>query len=395
MNRIFFLITVFLISFSIYGFYISQFEFDFIQNKKPTENVNLFYDYKVGLGVFTQLSIGSGQLLSIAEEAKRARLNYVFISDINAYYSLPVDQNISGIGILNAIKEKSNTKNQFVYKLNQKDFSTSEGKTLSTDASTLIISTNPISQSYNLNELIEQSIDGVEVVNFKKIVQNSWLNSKLSTIWSILYYSFNPRLALIRLFHEPNDEIKIFDQLSQKKRVVFFMGAEATAKAIPFADWLVKIPSYESSFSIASQHLLLTSELSGDLELDKIKITQALKNGNSYVGFDALGDTNGFEIYMTQLKQKYFNSDQIHWGKKLKIFYKLPAEPSVFYEVILFKNGVRFDHLNTFTGEFIIPEPGVYRVQVRLSPRLPLPDAIKWITWIYSNNFYVEKNNPG
>ena len=81
--------------------------------------------------------------------------------------------------------------------------------------------------------------------------------------------------------------------------------------------------------------------------------------------------------------------DDIKLDNKTQIYYKLPSEPTAFYEVVLFKNGVRLDHLNTFEGLFSIKSPGVYRLQVRLSPRFPLPDAIKWITWIYTNNFYI------
>ncbi len=36
------------------------------------------------------------------------------------------------------------------------------------------------------------------------------------------------------------------------------------------------------------------------------------------------------------------------------------------------------------------PINGVYRVIARVFPTLTLPDGQRWITWIYSNPFYVE-----
>ena len=75
--------------------------------------------------------------------------------------------------------------------------------------------------------------------------------------------------------------------------------------------------------------------------------------------------------------------------KSLKIYFKLPVVPTAYYEVVLFKNGERVDILNTYEGLFPIQGAGTYRIQVRISPRLPLPDAVKWLTWIYTNNFYI------
>jgi hypothetical protein len=111
-----------------------------------------------------------------------------------------------------------------------------------------------------------------------------------------------------------------------------------------------------------------------------------------YIAFDELGDPAGFETYVINGKEKkhLFLGEVIDFKKDQTLYYKLPSEPNIFFEVVLFKNGIRVDHLNTFEGVFKIKSPGVYRIQVRLSPRLPLPDAVKWLTWIYTNNFYFQ-----
>ena len=206
-----------------------------------------------------------------------------------------------------------------------------------------------------------------------------------------MIYPFNPQLALLRLFQEPTQELSFFDQVSQKRPFVATAGAEASARAIPLADWLIKFPSYERSLSIASNHLLLTSELSGNMPEDREKILSALKKGQFYICFDALGDPKGFQtyIYDEDNQARISIGATVKADKKLKIYFKLPAEPTAYYEVVLYKNGQRVDVLNTFEGLFSLQGPGTYRLQVRISPRLPLPDAIRWLTWIYTNNFYV------
>jgi hypothetical protein len=40
--------------------------------------------------------------------------------------------------------------------------------------------------------------------------------------------------------------------------------------------------------------------------------------------------------------------------------------------------------------DYAITTPGVYRLEVRVIPLLPLPDAKKWIGWIYTNPFFVK-----
>ncbi len=390
MNRIFLLLTFFLISFVVYGFYISQFEFRIIPIAVKNEGQATFlYDYKIAFDVYSHLSSGSGNVLSIAEEAKKARLDFVLISDTNSFYDLDTDKYLSDVGILSGAKVVDDKRLFIYYSPTEKSFFQKTSTDFANDDKALIIESHQINTPYELSQLTENKFDGLEVLNFKSIAQKSWSESRLSTMWSLLYYPFNPRLALTRLYKEPSAEIAVFDQLSQLKKVNFFVGAEATARAIPFADWLVKFPSYEMSFNIASQHVFLTSELTGDINNDSQKILAALKRGHSYVAFDALGDPAGFESYITENRKKFFTGDDISYTKNLRLYYKLPAEPIPFYEVVLFKNGQRIDHLNTFEGLFAIDAPGVYRIQVRLSPTFPLPDATKWITWVYTNNFYV------
>lgn len=390
MNRIFLALTFIMISFAVYGFYISQFELRVVpQTVKPEEQSTFLYDYKIALDVYSHLSSGSGNTLSIAEEAKKARFNFVLISDTNSYYDLDTDKYLSDVGMLSGAKVADGKRQFIYYSTTKKDFFRKTPADFMNDDSALTIESHRITEPYVVSDLSKLQFDGLEVINFKSIAQKSWAESRLSTIWSILYYPFNPRLALTRLYKEPAAELAAFDQLSQLKKVSFFMGAEATARAIPFADWLIKFPSYEMSFNIASQHVFLTSELTGDITNDSQKVLEALKRGHSYVAFDALGDPTGFETYITENRKKTFTGEDITFTKNLRLNYKLPVEPIPFYEVVLFRNGQRVDHLNTFEGLFAIDKPGVYRLQVRLSPTFPLPDATKWITWIYTNNFYV------
>lgn len=400
MNRILATFAFLLISFFIYGFYISQFELNFIQRKVKTSD--FFYDYKLTMNIHTNLSIGSEPLSVVLSEAKKAQNKIIMITDLNPQIKSPDDTYLQNVGVLQGAKYGYKDSRLIYYSVKEKNLGLKTGESqlllsdllsqeISKNSDALLVLAHPFKTGFTWAGPIPDSLDGVEIANLKSLSQQSWSYSKLSTIWSILLYPFNPKLALMRLFQEPTEELHLFDQVSQQRRFVAFQGAEASARAIPLADWLVKFPSYESVLSISSNHLLLTSELTGNIAKDKIKILSALKNGQFYICFDALGDPKGFETYVLDEsnQKKHSIGSSLKTNKNTHFYFKLPLQPTSFYEVILLKNGKRVDTLNTFEGFFPIQGPGTYRIQVRISPKLPLPDAIKWLTWIYTNNFYV------
>ncbi len=400
MNKVFATFAFLLISFFIYGFYISQFELNFIPRKVKTNNA--YYDYRLGMNIHSNLSIGSEPLSVILNEAKAAENKYILMTDLSPQLKIPEDSYLQNVGVLQGAKYGYKDSRLIYFSTNEKNLGLRSGESQlqlsdmlseepSKNSDSVIILAHPYKIGFNWTGEIPAGLDGVEIVNLKSMSQRSWGYSKISTFWSLLLYPFNSKLALIRLFQEPSEELLLFDQTSQKRKFVAFQGAEASARAIPLADWLIKFPSYERILSIASNHLLLSSELSGNMAEDRKKILGAMKSGQFYICFDALGDPKGFESYIYEEGsiKKFSLGSSLSNSKNLKLYFKLPAEPTSFYEVVLLKNGVRIDTLNTFEGLFKINGPGTYRLQVRISPRLPLPDAIKWLTWIYTNNFYI------
>lgn len=400
MNRFLSSLAFILISYFIYGFYVSQFELNFVPKKVKTSD--FYYDYRLNMNIHTNQSIGSEPLSVILNEAKKAQNNFIMVTDLNPAMKIPDDSYLQNMGVLQGVKYSYKDSRLLYYSTQDKNLGLKSGESqlqlfdlLSGEAAQnskqFISLAHPFSNGYNWTGDAPTGLDAVEVVNLKSLSQKAWNESKLSTIWSLLIYPFNPKLALIRLFLEPSEELNFFDQVSQHRNFVATSGAEASARAIPLADWLIKFPSYERSLSIVSNHLLLTSELSGNIHEDRGRILTALKTGQFYICFDALGDAKGFQTYLyDDVNEKRFSiGSTTRHSKNLKFYFKLPAEPNSFYEVVLFKNGQRVDTLNTFQGVFTPQGPGTYRIQVRISPRLPLPDAIKWLTWIYTNNFYI------
>ena len=381
MNRVFSILAASIIVFLIYSFYLSTFEFQLFDSSASARSngINQFYDYKVSSNIHSKFSLGSGSYESITQEAVKTKQNFLLFTDLNLSEKIQSDRYENRVGLLFGEKIIKDDARYISYKSDD-------------NFSKLDYMAHPIKTQFNEEQLFGSNLSGMEVFNLKSITQSSWGRSKFSTVWSLIFYPFNPRLALIRLYVEPSTELQTFDKISMQKKFVMYLGSEASARAIPITNLIMKFPSYERNFSVASQHLLLNSELTGDIKKDRVTVISALNKGQFYISFDELGNPSGFETYLNSKEGRGLMGETITLKKDTKLFYKLPSEPNVFFEVVLFKNGQRIDHLNTSRGSFPISEPGTYRLQVRLSPRLPLPDAVKWLSWIYTNNFYVIKN---
>src|SRR4051812_49120187 len=102
MNRILAAFAFCLISYFIYGFYISQFELNFVHRKVKTST--FFYDYRLTMNIHTNLSIGSEPLSVILGEAKKAENKFIIITDLNPQVKSPEDSYFQNVGVLQGAK---------------------------------------------------------------------------------------------------------------------------------------------------------------------------------------------------------------------------------------------------------------------------------------------------
>ncbi|MBV2169403.1 MAG: hypothetical protein KUL82_11920, partial [Bdellovibrio sp.] len=88
--------------------------------------------------------------------------------------------------------------------------------------------------------------------------------------------------------------------------------------------------------------------------------------------------------------KSHLMGSEVKLTKNMSLKISLPSKPKDFFEIVIYRNGEAIAKINDPEVVFPISEPGAYRIQVRVSPMLPLPDAKKWITWIYTNPFFVK-----
>ena len=252
-----------------------------------------------------------------------------------------------------------------------------------------VVLAHPLLNNYRWSGPYPQGLSGIEIVNLKRVLDQSWKTSKLSTIFSCLTYPFNSSLSLLLLYQNPVDELSLWDQLNQEHKVSGFLGSEATAKAIIFGHTAIRFPSYETVFRLASNHLLLRSELTGNYLTDRQKVLTALQAGQFYLSLDVLANPKGFWSEMRAAGHRYPMGSKIEVSEKLQLVVELPARPDVPFEVVIYKDGQRYLTSNSIRTVVDIKVPGLYRSTVRLIPTFPFPFGKKWIPWIYTNPFYV------
>jgi hypothetical protein len=386
----------------MYGFYINQYDLSIVTRKLKTDNASGYYDYKGVINIHSNRSIGSASVSFIATSARLAGLDFIMMTDLNQFEPSPVSERYQGnLLILNGGKYSYLDSRLIYYSLKQELPGGNLGETQvrfadylsqqpGSNKDSILLLTHPFKLGFSWSGEIPDGMDGMEILNLKSLSVRAMENSKFSTLWSFLIYPFNSRLALIRLFSEPTEELALFDKVSQKRKFVGYTGAEASARAFPFANYLVKFPSYQRMFEVASNHVLLKSELTGSFVNDRQKIFQALKNGQFYMAFDIIGDPKGFVATMEDKNKSYMMGSRVKLSKSLSLHVNLPTVPKDFFEIVIYKNGERFKTLNEADVIVPIDTAGVYRVQVRVSPLWPLPDAHKWVSWIYTNPFYVQ-----
>jgi hypothetical protein len=398
--RVFGFLTFLIMSYFVYGFYISQSDLKVVNPTLKKISELSYYDYKGVINVHSDLSIGSSPITQIIRSAKNSKLDFMILTDLNDFSERNLVEGYFDETLIMSGSKISYLDSRFIVVPFQKQsLGTNLGEAqikladlLSQEKSKdhLVILAHPYKNGFSWTGRLPQGLDGIELINLKSLSQRAFDISKLSPLWSLFVYPFNPALSFVRLFNEPTDELNLFDSSQEYGQYFGFSGAEASARAFPITNFLIKFPSYQKTFEIFSNHVLLKSELTGNLKSDKAKILTALKNGNFYLAFDMLGDPKGFRCTIEDRSKSYLIGSTVKLGKNLKMKINLPQTPNYFFEVVIYKNGSRFETINDSVAEVEINEPGIYRVQVRVSPYFPLPDATKWITWIYTNPFFVQ-----
>jgi len=383
------------------GLIINHYHFGVFSNQFEPEDLKNYYDYKGVLNVHTTKSTGTGTPEEVIQAASEAGLDYIYITDLNPFppstkndsyydhllvmsggeYSY-LDSRILNINYTSEQHLQNSGDLQLILTslLDQKHRNQGEG---------LLVLAHPLKPNYEWSGEYPAGLDGIEVINLKSIWQDSWLNQKLDFFWTIFIYPFNPEVSFVRLLNQSEKEFSLLDSLNLKNKTLAFAGTDAEARFNVF-DSLIKFPSYQSLFNIVSNHVLLTSELTGNYEADRTRISNAISRGNFYLSYDIIANPKGF-IALLQEKNKaaHLMGEEINWEKGMELKIQLPKGIIIPFNVQVYRDGKEISSSRKDSFSVPVDKKGVYRIVVELRLDFPLPDGHKWIPWIFSNPFFV------
>jgi len=231
----------------------------------------------------------------------------------------------------------------------------------------------------------DSNFDGVEVFNLHTAAkQMNWLTALGDLIWS---YPSYPELTFAKNFQRPDANLAKFDEIASKRNISLFAGTDAHSdlglhligsdggqKLIN-----IKIDPYATIFRIARIHVLIEK----DKEFNRENLIEAVHAGRYFVGFDALGETDGFSLTAMSsdfLHAQFSVGNVVPWLSQIKAVLPLSSR------IVIFKNGQTFketiaDSITTDQLDY-----GVYRVEVYRDDLGPPFDKMPWII---SNPIYV------
>lgn len=398
------LVAVLLI-YLFYGTYLSRFDVQVLPKELLPPPAPGYHDYRGIINIHTKTSTGSGSVEEIIQSGQLAGLDFLFITDLNVFDTDQRDRERYADNLLVFVDGEYSYLNSRLLSLGGKVptdlagpsraqgyFSDLLSQRRRAEELGLLILAHPLKPNYSWSGEFPQGLDGLELVNLKSVWQAGWIRSRLSFLWSLLIFPFNDRLALLRLFKDPVEEAQLWDQLATKRPMLAIAGADAEAQIKITDEMRLKYPSYQTLFSLVSNHLLLRSELTGEIKADRRKILEALRQGQAYVALDILGDPKGFYAQILGPKgEVYPIGSELTWQEGLELEVHLPEKPLVPFEIEIYRNGQRLMQIDSQSTRVPLHLDGNYRVKVRVIPTLPLPDGKQWIPWIFTNPFYVKK----
>lgn len=381
--------TVVIFFYLIYGLYLAQYDVKILNEDLVPEHPHGFFDYR---GI---TNVRSGDINAVIAAAQAAGLDFISLTDLNVFdkptslagyhgnllvmvdgeYSY-LNSHLLNLGATTRRHLQGVGRSQVLFAdlLSQKHKDADLG---------VLLLARPTNPRYRWSGEYPPGLDGLEIINLKDVWQEAWTHKRWPFLWSLFVYPFHEKLALLRLFEEPEDATRLWDELAQRQRTIGIAGAGA--------DETMKFPSYETLFSLVRNHVLLRSELTGNTASDLEKLSSAIRQGQFYMSVDILGNPKGFNaVLRTRDGQVSAMGATVKLSEGLTLEVTLPQKPKVPLDTVIYRNGEKMMTSNSQVTQYFVNSPGVYRVLVRVIPTLPLPDGKKWIPWIYSNMFYVQ-----
>lgn len=210
---------------------------------------------------------------------------------------------------------------------------------------------------------------GLEIINADSMLKNRiwrWIPFTPSLI-------LRPQYFLLKILNVPRKNLFKWDLLSQNHQIYGYFSTDAHLLYKPLMFFL-------------RLHLLLEQPLSPEFKEAKKQVFNSLRQGQFYSAIDAAARAEGFRFWCTTAESTIPMGGSGILKDPATLHVHLPV--SISKESHLIFNGQSILQSTDDRIEFLVKEPGVYRIEVYLKERSPLN---KRIPWILSNPIFLKE----
>jgi hypothetical protein len=211
------------------------------------------------------------------------------------------------------------------------------------------------------------ALDGIELWSFVNDTGEA-----LGSVADMLRFVVTPARVLD---HPPERNMRAWDELCRKRRVVALGGLDAhqfgkrVGPVVP-----LRVMAYRRSFRFIRTHVLCDEPFTRDLEHDSEQVYAALRAGRCYIAVDAVAPARGFR----------FEADGVQMGAEAPAGRRtLSARVPLPARLRLLRDGVELASAQGTALEHEVGEPGAYRVEAYRHAKG------RERTWIVSNPIYL------
>ncbi len=232
----------------------------------------------------------------------------------------------------------------------------------------------------------DSDFDGIEVFNMHTKAKK--MNAPYLFFDALWSYGTYPELTLASYFTRPDENLKKFDEISAKRKIMLTAGTDAHSNIgfHLFGDDAgnkllnIKLDPYESILKIVRTHIILEK----DKQLTEKTLLEAIKNGHTFIGFDVFSDTRGFFFAAGNGQESRIMGDEISFIENQTELKIISPQTSRF---LIFKNGEKFSETADIK-ELNLPvtEKGTYRVEIYLDS---IGSPFDQMPWIISNPIFL------
>ncbi len=347
----------------------------------------------INLHIHSTLSDGSGSYEEIAQAAGKAQVDVVIITDHNV---LPRGKEgyvqVGDRKVLVLTGQEIHDQSRYPQKNHLLALNTKQDYSYLADQPQLLI--RKIQESGGLTFIAHPVESALEAFGAPDISWVDWAVEGFNGIelWNgfseIKHVSKNKLEAIFYalfpeyLAHSPHPAaMELWNQLLLKGRRITAIGGSDAHQLIEHIGPFKKLVyPYEYHFRAINNHVLLPTSLTGELQADKKLIYSALRNGQSFIGYDLPHPTHGFRFSAQGQSKTVSFGEEIYAKGGVTIQVKTPAS----CKILLFHDGKvvqrwKGGQVCTYTTS----NPGIYRIEA-------------WIqflgqrrAWIITNPIYL------